>query len=68
MKSKTKENIAPAAEAAANDVATAETPASKETGGVVFVVRPSQRVSIVADDKVLYLGEGLKQITVSTVR
>lgn len=69
MKSKASANITPDVETVGKAVATPETPISDEKvmGEYVeaFDVRPSETVSIVAGNRVLFLGEGLKEIRIT---
>lgn len=60
MKSKTNENIIPGAETAEKAVATPAKGIAEE----VLDVRPSETVSIVAGNRLLFLGEGLKEIRI----
>lgn len=68
MKSKASANITPDVETAGKAVATNEAPISDEkiAGEYVeaFDVRPSETVSIVAGNRVLFLGEGLKEVRI----
>ena len=69
MKSKTSATITPDVETAGNAVATPEAPISNEKvvadAVEAFDVRPSETVSIVAGNRILFLGEGLKEIRIT---
>ena len=69
MKSKTSATITPDVETAGKAVATPEAPISDENvvadAVEAFDVRPSETVSIVAGNRVLFLGEGLKEIRIT---
>ena len=68
MKSKASANITPDVETAGKAVATPEAPIfdEKVMGEYVeaFDVRPSETVSIVAGNRVMFLGEGLKEVRI----
>ena len=68
MKSKTSATITPDVETAGKAVATPEAPISNEKvvadAVEAFDVRPSETVSIVAGNRVLFLGEGLKEVRI----
>ena len=62
MKKKTNENIDQATETAGKAVATAPTATEKTMG---YSVKPSEIVSIVANDRLLFFGTGLTGITIT---
>ena len=62
MKRKPSENIAVADETAEKAVATAPTATEKTMG---YSVKPSEIVSIVANDRLLFFGTGLTGITIT---
>lgn len=61
MKSNTKENIVQPVETAGKAVAT---PSKSKESGTVYDVKPTETVSIVANDRLLFIGKGLKHITI----
>ena len=69
MKKTANENMTPDTETAEKAVATPETPISDDMVVAdtveAFDVRPSETVSIVAGNRVLFLGEGLKEIRIT---
>ncbi|MBQ3478156.1 MAG: hypothetical protein IJH25_08300 [Clostridia bacterium] len=69
MKKTNQENIAQDTETAGKAVATPKKGIPDETVAVdsaeTFEVRPSETVSIVAGNRVLFLGEGLREIRIT---
>ncbi|MBR2226780.1 MAG: hypothetical protein IJ893_02805 [Bacteroidales bacterium] len=61
MKKTVNENMTPDTETAEKAVATPK----KAIADEAFEVRPSETVSIIAGDRVLFLGDGLKEIRIT---